>query len=106
MEEYPKFNLEPFNNRDIFLYITDAIKNNEFDTSLSDVQGILKVLETRAYKIYTGYSSEEIRLLVTKYTFLFRALLIKKAELEENTKRTETSYNNSNVFNTSRYRND
>ena len=92
VEEYPKFNLEPFNNRDIFLYITDAIKNNEFDTSLSDVQGILKVLETRAYKIYTGYSSEEIRTLVTKYTFLFRALLIKKDELEL-TKRTETSYN-------------
>ena len=94
MEEYPKFNLEPFTNRDIIVYINDAIKYGEFDTALNDVECILKVIETPAYKTYTGYSKEDIRTLVTKYTFLFRALLTKKAELEENTKRTETSYNN------------
>jgi len=78
----PIFDLTPFSQEYINMIVYEALKKDTLYETIDDVQAILKVLETPAYKLaYPNYTKTDIQFLVVKFTAIFKALLTEKARL-------------------------
>ena len=78
----PIFDLTPFSKEYIDMIIYESLIKGTLYETIDDVQAILKVLETPAYKLaYPNYTKADLQLLVVKFTAIFKALLTEKARL-------------------------
>jgi hypothetical protein len=78
----PIFDLTPFSQDYITMIVYESVKKGTLHETIDDVQAILKVLETPAYKLaYPNYTKADLQLLVVKFTAIFKALLTEKARL-------------------------
>ena len=64
------------------MIVYEAVKRGALYETIDDVQAILKILETKEYKLaYPNYTKADRQLLVIKFTALFKALLAEKTRL-------------------------
>ena len=80
-DQFPTFDLEPLSPQYIIAIVKLCSNSEILEQSLSDVQQVLKLLETREYREhYPEYTKEDIQKLIVKFTSIFRALLEEKAK--------------------------
>lgn len=80
-DQFPKFDLEGLTPQYINAIVKMCSTPKILEQSISDVQEVLKLLEMPEYRKHNPeYTKEDIQKLIAKFTFIFRALLEKKAK--------------------------
>ena len=80
MEKYPLFDINQINPLYLKNFIDKSKQDGSFHERLYGIQKILVMIESPEYKQNTKYTSSDIRELVKKFTYIFRAFIFERGQ--------------------------